>query len=146
MNLLYVSVAIIAISFLILAIYISKTLLAVRRSLDQMSTTVSDLEKQMRGVTRETTELLAKTNQLADDIQQKSESLNTVVQAVKEIGDSLQRFSGSIKNVTSTIQHKAEQNGDKITQAVQWGNVAVELWDKLKQRKNNRIYRTEVDE
>lgn len=103
-----------------------------------MSGTVSDLEVQMRGITKETTELLAKTNRLADDLQQKSESLNTVVQAVTEIGESVQRFNTSIKSVSNTIAHKAEASSETLSQALQWGNVAIDLWDKWKQKKRQK--------
>ena len=43
----------------------------------------------MEGVTKETTELLHKTNRLAEDIEHKAEKLNTVVDAVKGVGESV---------------------------------------------------------
>ena len=47
------------------------------------------LSVQLEGVTTETTELLKKTNRLAEDIQKKSEKLNSVVDAVKDVGNSV---------------------------------------------------------
>jgi uncharacterized protein YoxC len=138
-NLLYVSAIIIAIGFLILVIYVSKTLSAVQHTLIQLSGTVSDLEKQMRGVTKETTELLSKTNQLADDIQKKSESLNTVVIAVKDMGETVQRVNNTFKNISNSVTEKAEINSEKVSQIIQWGNTAIDLWDKWKQKKQSKI-------
>ena len=80
---LYLSVALIAIAFLILVIYLSKTLKSLQGTLDNVATTLSGLEKQLDGVTKETTILLHKTNELASDIQDKSESLNSVVMRLK---------------------------------------------------------------
>ncbi len=74
---LYLSVALIAVAFLILVIYLSKTLKSVQMTLTNVASTLDGLEGQMKGITAETTELLHKTNRLAEDIQEKSEKLNT---------------------------------------------------------------------
>jgi uncharacterized protein YoxC len=121
-NLLYVSAIIIAIGFLILVIYVSKTLSAVQHTLIQLSGTVSDLEKQ-----------------IADDIQKKSESLNTVVIAVKDMGETVQRVNNTFKNISNSVTEKAEINSEKVSQIIQWGNTAIDLWDKWKQKKQSKI-------
>ncbi|MFD1739301.1 DUF948 domain-containing protein [Bacillus salitolerans] len=138
-NLLYVSAAIMAIAFLILVIFVSRTLSSLQRTLDRLSGTVSDLEGQMRGVTKETTELLSKTNQLADDIQKKSEALNGVVYAVKDIGDSVQRVNHAFKDISTSVTEKAHFNSEKVSQAIQWGSAAIELWEKWKEKKHKKI-------
>lgn len=132
---LYVSVAVIAVAFFILVIYLSKTLKSLQVTLDSVSKTLSGLERQLDGVTKETTDLLHKTNSLAKDIQQKSESLNSVVIAVKEVGDSVRNFNGSIQKITSSVNTQIEQNKDKISQVVQWSNVLLEIKEKWKMRK-----------
>lgn len=142
---LYLSVAVIAIAFLVLVIYLSKTLKSLQVTLDNVSHTLAGLEKQLDGVTKETTVLLHKTNSLATDIQQKSENLNTVVTAVKEVGDSVRRFNGSIQKITSSVNTQLEQNKDKISQVVQWSNVLLEIKDKWKMRKQ-APYQYNVDE
>ncbi|MFO1444170.1 DUF948 domain-containing protein [Bacillus sp. Bva_UNVM-123] len=132
---LYLSIALIAIAFLILVIYLSKTLKSLQITLDSVSKTLVGLEKQLDGVTRETTELLHKTNGLAEDIGKKSESLNSVVFAVKEIGDSVRGFNRSIQNVTSSVNNQIEKNQDKISQVVQWGQVFLEMKENWEMRK-----------
>lgn len=89
----------------------------------------------MEGITRETTSLLTKTNSLAEDIQQKSEQLNSVVHAVKGIGDSVNGLNTSVQHITSSISKSVEQNEEKIAQVVQWSNVAMGIADKWKKRK-----------
>lgn len=74
-NILYFSVALIAISFLILVIYLSKTFKTLQVTLDSVSKTLNGLEKQIDGVMSETTDLLKKTNALADDIQEKASAM-----------------------------------------------------------------------
>jgi len=142
---LYLSVALIAIAFLILVIYLSKTLKSLQGTLDNVATTLSGLEKQLDGVTTETTLLLHKTNELASDIQDKSASLNSVVDAVKDVGESVRKFNGSIQNVTTSMNHQLEENKDKLVNVIQWGQVIFELKDKWQERRQ-RKYVTQKEE
>ncbi len=59
---LYLSVALIAIAFLVLVIYLSKTLKSLQLTLKHVASTLEGLEGQMKGITTETAELLHKTN------------------------------------------------------------------------------------
>jgi uncharacterized protein YoxC len=141
---LYLSAAVAAIAFLILVIFLSKTLRSLQITLDSVSKTLSGLEKQLDGVTRETTELLQKTNSLAEDIQKKSESLNSVVEAVKDVGHTVQKFSQTIDSITSSVNRKLEQNKDKISQVVQWSNVLFELKEKWTARKKQHNFSNQL--
>jgi uncharacterized protein YoxC len=132
---LYLSVALIAIAFLVLVIYISKTLTYLQETMTNVSKTLSGLEKQLEGVTSETTTLLQKTNALADDIQQKSESLNSVVDAVKDVGVTVTKFNGTLQNITHTFDFQVEKNKEKISQIMQWSDILLEIKDKWKERK-----------
>jgi len=132
---LYLSVALIAIAFFVLVIYFSKTLKSLQGTLTSVSKTLSGLEKQLDGVTSETTLLLQKTNALAEDIQQKSESLNSVVDAVKDVGVTVSKFNGTLLNLTNTVDQQVEDSKEKISQIVQWSNVILELKDKWQARK-----------
>ncbi|MGM7636358.1 DUF948 domain-containing protein [Bacillus sp. Hm123] len=132
---LYLSAAVAAIAFFILVLNVSKTLKSVDKTLDSLSRTVDRLEGQMQGVTSETTELLHKTNVLAEDIQKKTEQLNTVFYAVKDVGSSVQQLNQSVKNVTTNVASGLEKNQHKISQAVQWGSVVKQMVDKFKERK-----------
>jgi uncharacterized protein YoxC len=133
-----ISVAIIAAAFFVLVIYLVKTLKAVQGTLEGVSKTLSGIENQLDGVTKETTILLQKTNTIADDIQSKTNSLNTVVEAVKDVGTTIHKFNHSLKSVTSTFDKQVEQNKDKITQVVQWSNVFLELKDKWNSRRQSK--------
>src|SRR3954462_9911016 len=132
---LYLSVALIAIAFFVLVIYLSKTLKSLQVTLTSVSNTLSGLEKQLDGVTTETTLLLQKTNALAEDIQQKSESLNSVVEAVKNVGTTVSNFNGTLKNITNSVDLQVEESKEKISQVVQWGDILLELKEKWQARK-----------
>lgn len=132
---LYLSVALIAIAFLVLVIYLSKTLKSFRVTLDSAAKTLEGLEKQVESVTKETAVLLKKTNALADDIQRKSESLNSVVDAVKDVGTTVGHFNQTLQNITNTVDVQVENNKEKVAQILQWGNVLLELKDKWKEKR-----------
>lgn len=91
----------------------------------------------MKGITAETAELLHKTNRLAEDIQEKSEKLNTVVHAVQGVGTSVQQFNTSIKQAAGSVSTSVRENQDKINQVVTWSQAAMEIWEKWKQKKKH---------
>ncbi|CEG34124.1 DUF948 domain-containing protein [Peribacillus simplex] len=131
---LYVSAAVAAIAFLVLVIFLTKVLTSLQTTLDSVARTLTGLESQMQGITLETTQLLHKTNTLAEDLQQKSENLNTVVDAVKDVGTSISSFNSSIQKVFHKVQAEIDNNQERISQIVQWSNVAMEIRDKWKSR------------
>lgn len=132
---LYLSVALIAIAFFVLVIFLATTLKSFQVTLTSVSKTLSGLEKQLDGVTAETTILLQKTNALADDIKKKSDSLNSVVEAVKDVGTTVTKFNGTLKNITQSVDKQVEESKEKISQVVQWSNILLELKDKWQARK-----------
>ncbi|WP_269773229.1 DUF948 domain-containing protein [Bacillus safensis] len=135
---LYLSVALIAIAFLILVIYLSKTLKSLQLTLKNVASTLEGLEGQMQGITTETAQLLHKTNKLAEDIQDKSAKLNTVVDAVQGIGGSINQFNTSIKQAAGAVSSSVERNQEKVTDVVSWSNAALEIYKKWNQRKHQK--------
>ncbi len=143
---LYLSVALIAIAFFILVIYLTRTLKSLQGTLNSVSKTLSGLEQQLDGVTKETTILLHKTNELASDVQKKAEDLNSVVDAVKDVGESVRKFSGSIQSITNSMTHQVEENKDKMAQVIQWSNIILELKDKWQDRKQKKNTERSLEE
>jgi len=135
---LYLSVALIAIAFFVLVIFLSTTLKSFQVTLTSVSKTLAGLEKQLDGVTAETTMLLQKTNALADDLKEKTESLTSVVDAVKDVGTTVTKFNGTLKNITKSVDTQVEESKEKISQIVQWSNVILELKDKWQARKQEK--------
>ncbi|MFP5114559.1 DUF948 domain-containing protein [Bacillaceae bacterium C204] len=135
---LYLSVALIAIAFFVLVIFLSTTLKSFQVTLTSVSKTLDGLEKQLEGVTAETTILLQKTNALADDLKQKSESLTSVVESVKDVGTTVTKFNGTLQNITKNVDKQVEESKEKISQIVQWSNVILELRDKWQLRKQQK--------
>ena len=132
---LYLSAAVAAIAFLVLVFFLGNTLKSLQVTLDSVSKTLVGLESQMQGISLETTQLLHKTNVLAEDLKEKSENLNTVVHAVRDVGTSIQSFNTSIQKVSNKVQQEIDDNQERISQVVQWSNIAMEIREKWKTRK-----------
>lgn len=140
------SVALIAIAFVVLVIYLAKVLKSLQVTLTSVSNTLNGLEKQLQGVTTETTLLLHKTNAITADLQEKVEGLTSVVDSVKDIGTTVNRFNGSLQTITTSFDKHVEENKGKILQIMQWSDVLLELKDKWKERKQlkNRFSREDA--
>nr|WP_244963629.1 DUF948 domain-containing protein [Anoxybacillus rupiensis] len=118
----------VAIAFFILVVYLVKTLKRVQDTLQSLTKTIEGMEKQVNEIGTETSQLLHKTNAVADDVQKKMESLNRLFDTVKQVGATIQTFNDSLAKQLSS-------NEQKVIQAVQWGNAFLEIWGKWKRRK-----------
>jgi uncharacterized protein YoxC len=132
---LYFSIALIAVAFTILIINLVKTLRSLQQTLVNVAKTMESLEKQLDGVTSETTNLLHKTNKLADDVQRKSEALHSVFEGVEGIGNTLKQTNASFETISNKVTKGALRQSEQITQVLQWGNAAIDLWEKWKIKK-----------
>src|SRR5699024_11931647 len=92
---LYIAAGIAAIVFLVLCGAIAVVLFSVKKNLDHVASTLDGLYGQIQGITRESTDLLHKSNRLVADIQGKSEKLNAVVDAVQGVGYSVTNLNDS---------------------------------------------------
>ncbi|NCU18990.1 DUF948 domain-containing protein [Pallidibacillus pasinlerensis] len=138
---LYISVSAIAIAFVILVIYIISTLKTISKTLERASNTVDDLEGQIKGVSKEAEALLKKTNILADDLQKKSEKIDSVIDAATGIGQTIQQFNTSLAQVGENVTNRVNQNQEKISQVVSWAQIALEIkekWDEMRTRKQQK--------
>jgi uncharacterized protein YoxC len=130
--LLYLAAIIAALAFAVLVGFLAGTLKATQRTLNNIANTLEGFEKQMEGITMETTALLHKTNQLAEDILDKSKKLNNLVEGIHGVGDSIKQFNGSLQKVSNEIVKESERNKESAAQAVKWGQAIIELWKKYK--------------
>lgn len=134
---LYLAVAVIAVAFSALVYFLAQTLRAAQKTMDDVATTLENVQEQMKGLNEETTELLHRTNQLAADVQKKSESLNSVFDAVQGFGESLGTVNDSVRKITSSVERSGEEHSGKISQALQWGKAAIDLIHRWQSKKSN---------
>ena len=121
-----------ALAFVVLVFFLARVLSNVNRTLGSVANTTENLERQLDGITMEVTALLHKTNRLVDTVEEKTELLAPVAHALDELGTSLNEVTESVRTVSSSVHVAADENKEQIAQAVRWGSVAVELFNKKK--------------
>ncbi|GGK12093.1 UPF0478 protein YtxG [Caldalkalibacillus thermarum] len=138
MGIIEISVALIAVAFVVLVIYIVKTLLTVQQSLQELSENMATIEKRVDELSRETTALIRRTNQLTEDIYNKSQSLNQLFKSAEEIGQATRQVSSSMKEISSTImdsvtrsvRQTAIKHQSKVDEIMKYVTLFLDLWHK----------------
>lgn len=107
-----ISMAVIAIAFLVLLYSIIQTLKILRGALAEMQQTLSSLRKEVTQISVEVKEAVHHTNAMTLDVRTKLSSLDVLFASVNDLGHALHSFTGAAKesaaSVVATI--KGERN------------------------------------
>ena len=134
---LYIAVAIIAIAFAVLSVFLIKVLKSTERTLSNTAEMIDSLQGQINGLSKETMMMLHKTNVLTDDVQSKVGKFTPVFQSVKETGDSLHNLTQSFSNLNESFAKGVEDKKGKAAEAANWGSTALAMWEKYRMKKSN---------
>src|SRR5699024_10443956 len=111
-----------------IAVYVVQTLKAAQRALNNVADTLEGVERQVEGITTETTLLLQKTNDLAEDDNNKVVRLNSVFEGIDEVGDTFNNLTSSMKKLSKSISVSTEDDVEKSTDSVKWNIVIMNIW------------------
>ncbi len=137
---LYVAVAIIAIAFAVLSVFLIKILKSTERTLSNTAVMIDSLQEQINGLSKETIMMLHKTNVLADDVQSKVGKFSPVFQSVTETGESLHNLSQSFSKLSQSFEKGVEAKQGKAAEAANWGSTALAMWEKYRKKDSNIQY------
>nr|WP_253263956.1 DUF948 domain-containing protein [Geobacillus sp. BMUD] len=132
---LYGSAALIALAFLLLVVYIAKTLVVLQETLRRLATAVSHADQQVEAVAKEIQTLLQTANAIAGDVQKKAEKLNGAIEAVGEIGGAVRTLNRALRQAAAALSAKADPGREKWVKALRWANVLLDVWEKWRKRK-----------
>ncbi|GAA0379905.1 DUF948 domain-containing protein [Bacillus horti] len=143
MDLIGISVAIIAIAFAALVIFLIKTLTSVRNTLDQVNQTMLEMKGQVDNLSTEATELIRSTNEITADIKNKTQKLDGIFHSIEDLGVASQQMTASIKQVSTTISSRVKQmtevppqgKTDKLSEMFKYVTAGVKLWQSWQERK-----------
>ncbi|WP_240374583.1 DUF948 domain-containing protein [Bacillus piscicola] len=135
MELVYISALIVAVSIAVLIIYIIKTLKTATGAMNDVAETLKRFEEQIQGITNESEQVMHRTNNIVEDIQHKTESLNGLFASLQDVGNSLQSVSRSFREMSETAARQSRQQSEQVAQVMQWGNAAIDLYGKWQKRK-----------
>ncbi|WP_201317598.1 DUF948 domain-containing protein [Paenibacillus sp. EPM92] len=138
-----ISVAVVAIAFAALVVFLIQTLRSVSDLLGQTNMVIREMQEQMNGISTEAVELLRHTNEVSVDVRNKLHSIDSVVDSVKNIGDAVQEVTSSVKQastaVAGTIRNSVPKDpktaGETAQHVLQTVPIVIELWQKWRERK-----------
>lgn len=127
-----IAVIIVAVAFAVLVLYLAQTLKATQRTMNNVADTLEGLEKQIEGITTETTLLLQKTNDLVEDVNQKTAKLNSTFEGVEVIGDSFNGLTKTVTRLTASLRNKSDEDIEKAAEAIKWSTAIFSFFKKRK--------------
>ncbi|WP_171056412.1 DUF948 domain-containing protein [Paenibacillus sinopodophylli] len=134
-----ISIAVIAIAFLVLLYSLIQTLKVLRGALDEMRQTVGSLRAEVTQISVEVKEAIQNTNAMTLDVRTKLSSLDILFASVNDLGHALHSFTGAAKesaaSVVATIKgHERKQTDEpRILSSIYDGVIStIRVWNKVK--------------
>lgn len=117
-----ISVAVISLAFLLLVIFLVKTLLTTNATLKQTKTAISHMQKEVVDLSHESQKLLRTVNSLTSDIKEKTDSLDFIFRPLSQM---------SHPHREKKTHHDP---AEKVEDIVEWIVSGISLYKKLKGR------------
>ncbi|WP_270179707.1 DUF948 domain-containing protein [Alkalihalobacillus sp. CinArs1] len=133
---LYLAVAVIALAFAILSIFLIKVLKSTNATLSKTAETIDSVQGQIDGLTKETTILLHKTNVLTDEIQENAAKFSPAFDAVKDTGESLKKLNNSFAKISHSFEKGVESKQGNTVKVANWGSTILGLWEQYRLKKS----------
>ncbi|AZK46162.1 DUF948 domain-containing protein [Paenibacillus lentus] len=97
------SVALIAVAFVVLVIFVVKTLKAAEKSLDKTTQTLQEIHKTVDELSYEVKQVVRQANSITEDVEHKMKQLDPVLESVKNVGDVLNEVTLAAKQVSTSL-------------------------------------------
>lgn len=137
--LMQISIAVIAVAFLILLYSLIQTLKALRAGLDEMRQTIGTLRTEVTQISVEVKEAVHNTNAMTLDVREKLSSLDVLFASVNDIGHALHSFTGAAResaaSVVASIKNESKKPPEEpgIVSTIYNGVISsIRVWNKLK--------------
>lgn len=144
-----ISIAVIAVAFVILVIYLIVLTNALRRTLHQVDHTLVDVRKQLDEIGGQAKKVVEHTNQVSFDVKRKMESLDSVFHAIGQVGDILEHKTLAIKkdlsferenkhthvNFSEDHHKVSTYEFNKFADILELIGAGLRVWQKIKKRR-----------
>ncbi|MDQ0091274.1 uncharacterized protein YoxC [Paenibacillus anaericanus] len=100
------SLALIAVAFVALVIFLIKTLVAAEKSLDKTTQTLQDVQKTIDELSYEVKQVVRQVNDITGDVQHKMKQIDPVLESVKNVGEVLSEVTLATKQVSTSVIEK----------------------------------------
>lgn len=113
-----ISVAIIALAFVALVIFLIKVLQSAAKSLDNVSSTLVDVQKTIEELTYEVKQTIRNVNDITVDVEHKLKQVDPLMETVKNLGEILNEVTLSTKDLSTRVIEKVKHIGESNPKAV----------------------------
>lgn len=104
-----ISVAIIAVAFAVLVVYLIKTLLAAKDSLEKTTQTLQEVQQTIDELGYEVKQIVRHASDITVDVQHKMKQIDPVMSSVKNLGEVLSEVTLAAKQASTTMIQKFKQ-------------------------------------
>lgn len=135
------SIALIALAFVILVVYLIIALRSLNRTLQQVNETLGETRQKIDDMTTESVKLLRNTNEISGNLHQKLESLDPLFKVVSLVGNQAVNTVESFKSQKKEASEDEEElvssskSQNRVLEIVEWVAVGVNLLLSLKKRR-----------
>lgn len=141
------SVAVIALAFAALVIYLIAMFKSVQQLLGQMNQMIIHMRTQVDDLSGEAKKVIEQTNHIGSDLTKKIGAFNPLFKALENVGDILENKSATLKHKTlveeplehtfsaSSKSSKSEEEINKLAGVLELVGMGISLWQKLRKRR-----------
>lgn len=133
-----ISVAVVALAFVVLVFFLVKTLIELRKTLKQASNTMLFIESRVDPIQEEALELIKNTKTITATLNNQLEAVNPLLDTVHDVGTALQdatyEFSHGISHRKLKRQPLKRPWSDKALDILELGSHALNVWTQSKRR------------
>lgn len=111
-----ISIALIAVAFVVLVVFLIRTLRAAEQSLHTSAQTLQELQLTINELSGEVKLVVRQANELTSDLQRKMDQVDPVLESVKNVGEVLNEVTLAAKQVSSSFIGKIKNSsrGTKV--------------------------------
>lgn len=121
------SLLVIGVAFVVVIVCLLAVLAPLKAVSTVMLAHLEGIDKQMRGIQTQTTQLAATAVKMKNDLDYKKQSVQEVVQSVKNTSAILNAISDTSNEATSRVMKNAANDPQRQAQVEQWTNTAMGL-------------------
>lgn len=122
---LVASIVLVVLAVLILLVCIIAVIGPTKKIVTLLLAHLENIQKQMTTIQNETVQLTATIDRMKSDIEFKKESVQSVIQAVKNTNVALNQVSDVSHDATSSVMKKANNDPQRQAEVERWTNTAM---------------------
>ncbi|NOV00881.1 DUF948 domain-containing protein [Paenibacillus planticolens] len=126
-----------ALAFIVLVVFMVRTLIAAKQMLHQLSVTVAQTEQQLAKTAGEAEQLLKQACQLTEDVHMQVLAIEPTIQSIEKTGAAIGDVASVLRNGTRMMNeslHGAERvvhtHQKRIQDVMEWATTGYELWQR----------------